>query len=239
MKENRFGLSGNALKGIAVITMLIDHIGAVIVQRTCMFPQFDMEFWRQIYGPLRSIGRVAFPIFCFLLVEGFLHTKDVRKYLTRLLIFAVISEIPFNLAITGDVWNRNFQNVYWELAMGLVVIWLIHRMEKKPVSLLGQIIWTALMLALGMSLAEVLSLDYGFYGVFSIVVIYLCRKNRLVQAAAGALTFWWELPAPAAFLPVACYNGKRGRGRKYAFYIFYPAHLLILYIIARAIGCPY
>lgn len=239
MKESRFGLSGNALKGIAVLTMLIDHIGAVIVQRTCIYPQFDTEFWNQIYGPLRSIGRVAFPIFCFLLVEGFLHTRNVRKYLTRMLIFAVISEIPFNLAITGDLWNQSYQNVYWELALGLTVIWLIRIMEEKPVAVFWQVIWTVLILALGMVSARMLNLDYGFYGIFSIVVIYLCRKNRLIQATAGALSFWWELPAPAAFLPVVCYNGKRGRGLKYAFYIFYPAHLLILYIIARAIGCPY
>ena len=239
MKENRWGISGNFLKSIALITMLIDHIGAVIVHRIISLPQFDGEFWTQLYYPLRSIGRVAFPIFLFLLVEGFLHTRKVTKYLGRLLIFAVISEMPFNLAIAGSLWSFSYQNVYWELALGLVVIWLGRKMEEKPLHYSIQLVLKLLFLTAGMVLAEVLNLDYGLYGIFSVFVLYAARKNRIKQAVFGAVSFLWENPAPLAFLPVVFYNGKRGRGLKFAFYIFYPAHLLILYLIARAIGCPY
>lgn len=239
MKENRWGISGNGLKWIALITMLIDHVGAVIVIRMLNLEQFDRAFWLQIYSPLRSIGRVAFPIFLFLLVEGFLHTRNVGKYLGRLLIFAVISEIPFNLAIAGSVWSLKYQNVYWELALGLVVIWLVRIVGEKPLHFSIQVVLKLLILTAGMVLAEVLALDYGLYGMISIFVIYQARDNRFRQAALGAATFLWENPAPLAFLPILCYNGKRGRGLKFAFYVFYPAHLLVLYLIARAIGCPY
>ena len=101
--ENRRGISGNGLKLIALLSMLTDHFGAVVVERTRVFNQFDTQFWDTIYGPLRSVGRLAFPIFCFLLVEGFIHTKDVKKYFFRLMLFAFLSEIPFNLALTGAI----------------------------------------------------------------------------------------------------------------------------------------
>ncbi len=242
MKENRFGLSGTALKMIAVITMLIDHIGAVIVQRTQMFEQFASREWlwlNQSYEMLRDVGRLAFPIFCFLLVEGFLHTRNEKKYLIRMLLFALISEIPFNLALTGNLMDRRFQNVYWELSLGLVVLMLMRWAEKGRLPALLSFIYKASVTVAAMLLAELLCFDYGLYGILSIAILYLFRSNRLSQALAGGVSFSWELPAPVAFLAVACYNGKRGRGLKYPFYIFYPAHLLILYGIAIAIGCPY
>ena len=242
MKENRFGLSGTALKMIAVITMLIDHIGAVIVQRTQMFEQFASREWlwlNQSYEMLRDVGRLAFPIFCFLLVEGFLHTRNEKKYLIRMVLFALISEIPFNLALTGNLMDRRFQNVYWELSLGLVVLILMRWAEKGRLPALLSFIYKASVTVAAMLLAELLCFDYGLYGILSIAILYLFRSNRLSQALAGGVSFSWELPAPVAFLAVACYNGKRGRGLKYPFYIFYPAHLLILYGIAIAIGCPY
>ena len=242
MKENRFGLSGTALKMIAVITMLIDHIGAVIVQRTQMFEQFASPEWlwlNQSYEMLRDVGRLAFPIFCFLLVEGFLHTRNEKKYLIRMVLFALISEIPFNLALTGNLMDRRFQNVYWELSLGLVVLMLMRWAEKGRLPALLSFIYKVSVTVAAMLLAELLCFDYGLYGILSIAILYLFRSNRLSQALAGGVSFSWELPAPVAFLAVACYNGKRGRGLKYPFYIFYPAHLLILYGIAIAIGCPY
>ncbi|MGN1314803.1 MAG: TraX family protein [Lachnospiraceae bacterium] len=237
--ENRRGISGNGLKLIALLSMLTDHFGAVVVERTRVFNQFDTQFWDTIYGPLRSVGRLAFPIFCFLLVEGFIHTKDVKKYFFRLLLFAFLSEIPFNLALTGNIWDERYQNVFWELTLGLLVMWLIRLVEEKQFSFVIQTLWKLLVITAGMAAGEWLSLDYGLYGIFSIGILYLCRGRRFNQLLAGAATFLWENPAPVAFIPIAFYNGKRGRGLKYAFYIFYPAHLLILYAIARVIGCPY
>ena len=237
MEEKKWGISGSTLKMIALVTMLIDHIGAVVVARAMYTPEFDQAFWSSIYLPMRQIGRIAFPIYCFLLVEGFLHTKNVKKYVIRLLLFAVISEIPFNLALTGNIFDLRYQNVYWELALGLISIYILRYFEKKSYPYWLQISVRLTVLIVFVLLAEFCQLDYGAYGIFSIIVLYVCRQNKWTQMGAGALSFLWEIPAPLAFLPVACYNGKRGKSVKYVFYIFYPAHLLILYFATLVIGC--
>lgn len=239
MELKKPSLSGSTLKIIALVTMLIDHIGAVIVQRTMSMPGFDHDFWSSLYWPLRNIGRLAFPIFCFLLVEGFIHTSNVKKYLSRILIFALISEIPFNLGITGDLFNLNFQNVFWELALGIVAMMCLKKIEEGNVNYVLQVVLRLSVIAVFALSAEILNLDYGMYGIISIVALYVFRQNRVSQLLAGAVSFYWEQVAPLAFLLIAFYNGKRGRKIKYAFYAFYPAHLLILYIIARVIGCQY
>ena len=239
MEVKKPSLSGSTLKIIALVTMLIDHVGAVVVQRTKSMPGFDHDFWGSLYGPLRSIGRLAFPIFCFLLVEGFIHTSNRKKYFSRMLMFALISEIPFNLAVTGDLFNLKYQNVFWELALGIVALVCLEKIEEVNSNYIRQVILRLAVIggfALG---AELLKLDYGMYGIVSIVALYMFRQNKISQLLVGAFSFCWERVAPLAFLIVAFYNGKRGRKIKYAFYVFYPAHLLLLYIIARLIGCQY
>ena len=237
MKDREWGISGSTLKMIALITMLIDHIGAVVVARAMYTPGFDQSFWNSIYLPMRQIGRIAFPIYCFLLVEGFLHTKNIKKYVMRMFLFAIISEIPFNLALTGNIFDLRYQNVYWELALGLISICILRFLERKPYPYWLQVFGRLTTVMVFVFLAEGLQLDYGAYGILSIAVLYVCRQNKGTQLAAGALSFLWEVPAPLAFLPIACYNGKRGKSGKYVFYAFYPAHLLILYVAAKVIGC--
>ena len=239
MEIKKPSLSGSTLKMIALLTMLIDHVGAVVVQRTMSMPGFDHDFWNSLYGPLRSIGRLAFPIFCFLLVEGFIHTSNSKKYVSRMLIFAIISEIPFNLAVTGDLFNTEYQNVFWELALGIVALMCLKKIEEKNFNYIMQVILRLVVIGGFTFGAELLKLDYGMYGIISIVALYVFRQNKLPQLLVGAVSFCWERVAPLAFLIIAFYNGKRGRRIKYAFYVFYPAHLLILYIIARLIGCQY
>lgn len=239
MELKKLSLSGSTLKIIALTTMLIDHIGAVIVQRTRSMPGFNHDFWNSLYDPLRSIGRLAFPIFCFLLVEGFIHTSNQKKYVSRMLIFALISEIPFNLAVTGEVFNLNFQNVFWELALGIVALMCLEKIEEENYSYSMQVILRLVVIGGFAFGAEMLKLDYGMYGIISIVALYALRQNKRTQLLVGAVSFCWERVAPLAFLIIAFYNGKRGRKIKYAFYAFYPAHLLILYVIARIIGCQY
>lgn len=239
MELKKTFLSGSTLKIIALVIMLIDHVGAVIVQRTMWMPGFDHDFWNLLYMPLRYIGRLAFPIFCFLLVEGYVHTSDIRKYIRRILLFAVVSEIPFNLAITGKVFDLNYQNVFFELAWGIGAMHCLAIVEKKGKNYVLQVILRLGLIILFALSAEHLNFDYGMYGIISIVALYVFRQNRLMQLLIGAFSFYWEPVAPLAFLLLAFYNGKRGRKIKYAFYIFYPAHLLILYVIARVIGCQY
>ncbi len=253
--ENKWGINGSTLKLIAIIVMLIDHVGAVIVER--MIVQINGGgIWVNGLGntnvqpelmklivcdvTLRSIGRLAFPIFCFLLIEGFLHTRNVCKYACRLFVFALISEIPFNLAISGKVFTFAYQNVFFTLLIGLFVMIAysyIDKIQKSNVwKKILRMVFYLLSFAAGMVLAELLNTDYAATGVFGIMMLYIFRRWKATQMIAGCLSFSWEVTAPLAFLPIFFYNGKRGLRLKYAFYIFYPLHLSILYLIAYAMG---
>lgn len=211
---NQIGLSGSTLKILAVISMLIDHTAAILLQPS-----------QPYYTLCRSLGRLAFPIFCFLLVEGYIHTRDVKKYGLRLFWFAMLSEIPFDLAFSGSILNLYYQNVFFTLLLGLVVLYFLDSCQKPPVRVL--------ILLLGMAAAALLRTDYSWKGIAAIVVLYELRRDRLWQALTGAITFSWEPPAMLAFLPIYFYNGKRGISIKYLFYIFYPAHLLLLVCIKQ------
>ena len=223
------GISGSTLKLIAIITMFIDHLGATVL-RTVLGCQSVLEdpilrnTWGNIYNLSRDIGRLAFPIFCFLIVEGFLHTKNVKKYA------GLISELPFDLALKGSWYYPEKQNVYFTLLIGLLVIAGIARITKNGTK---NMFLSLLPLAAGMYLAFWIDTDYSYKGVFLIAVLYLLRYTRLYQCIGGAAAVSWELPAPLAFIPVYLYNGKRGRQMKYFFYWFYPVHLLLLHTIAN------
>ena len=121
------GISGSTLKLIAVFSMLVDHAGATVLRTLCHLPSITavpgrQTFFVSAYNLSRSIGRIAFPIFCFLLVEGFLHTRSAAKYAFRMLLFAVVSEIPFDLALKGAWYYPEKQNVYVTLLIGLLVL---------------------------------------------------------------------------------------------------------------------
>ena len=124
-------LDSDALKLIAIVTMLIDHIGAAILLPAGMMAVNTLNSWIDIYGLSRSIGRTAFPIFVFLLVEGFFHTHSRKKYFGRLLLFALLSEIPFDMAIYGKPVYMGSQNVFWTLVIGFLTIWGIENFCGK------------------------------------------------------------------------------------------------------------
>lgn len=235
-----FGLSGSALKWIAIVTMLLDHIGACVIAEYMMnssgfaayqgYAGLSYEqkmFWYNAYYVLRYIGRLAFPIFCFLLVEGFSHTRDVKKYALRLGLFCLISEIPFDLAFRGALFNWNYQNVFFTLLLGLLGIWGMEYFKKKGTWPLGVLCMAAAAVA-----AELLHTDYGAFGVIVIALLYLFHQNRWLQVASGVIAILiyggMEMWGSLAFLPILLYDGSRGKQPKYFFYIFYPAHLLIL-----------
>lgn len=224
-------LSGSSLKIIAIVTMLIDHIGAAILYETV-----HTEYGVRIYYLFRTIGRIAFPIFCFLLVEGFLHTHDVKKYALRLGVFCVISEIPFDLAFTknGDsIWIH--QNVFWTLFIAFLVMVMMNEIEiKMPFSSfqMKRTLQLACML-FGGAIAYFMRTDYDYKGVFAICALYIFRRKRWQQLIVGALCFLWEPWAILGFVPIFFYNGKKGLSMKYFFYLFYPAHLILLYGILQ------
>lgn len=230
------GISGSTLKLIAILSMLIDHAGATVIRTIWQSPVIaaDAELrqlWSEIYRASRSIGRIAFPIFCFLIVEGFLHTHNVWRYASRLSLFALISEIPFDLALKGSWYYPQKQNVYFTLLIGLLVLIGLRFFETSKRRLL-HIFWPLVLIA-GMYAAFWIDTDYNYKGVFLIAVLYLLRRERLQQCVGCAVSVAWEMPAPIAALPIFLYNGTRGRQMKYFFYWFYPVHLLVLYAIAN------
>ena len=203
------------LKCIAIVSMALDHTGAVL---------YPSQIW------LRCLGRIAFPIFCFLIVEGFFHTHDVRRYMGRLGVFALISEIPYDLAFRGVPLEYAHQNVFFTLLIGIGMMILLERNREWPVK--------AVILLLAMWLAVLIRSDYNFRGVLLIFVFYIFHESRWLAVTAGG--FWNFLYQGViqkygvlSVLPLALYNGERGRKMKYFFYIFYPAHLLLLYGISR------
>lgn len=230
MSRQSHSLTGSSLKKIAVITMLIDHIGACVFERGLLLVDKIrndaalFEMLRNTDRILRLIGRVSFPIFCFLLVEGFLHTHDRKKYALRLFLFALISEIPFDLAIRGRFFDPAYQNIFFTLLIGLLAMMLCDYFGQKKkhaaqlYSLLGALL-----------LAHFFHTDYSYRGVLLIELFYLFRYNRVNQVIAGAVAFCWEITAPFAFIPIWFYNGERGKSGKWFFYWFYPVHLLILW----------
>lgn len=182
VKKQRKGISGSTLKLIAIITMLIDHTAATILDRFLIVKGVNsldandiqgINDFLQKYGSLyyldtamRLIGRLGFPIFCFLLIEGFLHTHNVWKYALRLGIFSLISEIPFDLAIYGKAFYFNSQNVFFTLLIGLLVIYAIQTITEKA----DHIKWQTPLALIG-----VISAGCGIAYVFNSVSVYIYK----------------------------------------------------------------
>lgn len=253
MVRQRMCLSNSALKMIAVITMLVDHIAAVLLVKLLiqngtwelieyngsrMLNILSAEHMDMInlYQWMRNVGRIAFPIYCFMLVEGYMRTRNIKKYLVRILVSAFISEIPFDLAFTGKLFYWEYQNVMFTLFLGLFAMYAGNIVEEKFHN--GWFRWpgTAAVWLAAAGLAELMLADYGAKGVGCIFVLYFLRHIRKWQLVGGALSFIWEMPAPAAFLLIGLYNEKKGTSMRHFFYAFYPVHLLILYGISAALG---
>lgn len=166
------GLTSTHLKIIAIIAMLIDHIGAVVVPyfQSVYAHSLESIFWTQMMiTPMRLIGRIAFPIFAFLIVNGFFHTKDLKKYLIRLSLFALISEPFFDFALFGQFFNASHQNVFFTLALGLAAIWGYDNISKKNSA---NFIAGLFVACIGF-ITVAMKTDYEFYGILTIFLIYL------------------------------------------------------------------
>lgn len=215
------GISGSTLKIIAMISMLIDHIAVVFLKE-----------YTEIYSFLRKwIGRMAFPIFCFLLVEGFMHTGNRMKYAIRLFLFALISELPFNFILYGSLFDNKHQNIFFTLLIGLLMMWGMEKAEQKIENVWFQWMLKGMIIAAAAFLAEKTFCNYRAMGILAIALLYLFRFEKWAQIVVGVAAFCWEPTAMLAFLPIAFYNGKRGLRLKYVFYLFYPVHLIILYLL--------
>lgn len=216
MDNRSFGFINNfTLKMIAIITMVIDHIGYVFLTPNTAY-----------YDIARAIGRISFPIFCFLIIEGFFHTRSHINYLIRLIVFAVISEIPFDLAFHKTLFYWDSQNVFITLALGLTAIFCMEEMNNRRVFVIP--------LVFVLALAIFSHCDYGIGGVLLICMFYVTRHNPGIRIFLTGLILYLfynptELYGMIALIPILCYNGKRGPRAKMVFYWFYPVHLLILH----------
>ncbi len=215
-------MSSFMLKCIAMLTMLIDHVGFVL------FP--EQMIWR-------IIGRVAFPLFAFLIVQGVLHTSNWKRYGIRLLLFAFLSEIPFDLATSGQWVNFYSQNIFFTLLFGMLVVEASIYFEAQ-----GKVVYGfGLAFVIGF-LCDILRTDYGMLGILIIYSFYMCRYSKMATATMTIVLNFVEgtpqLFAGLAVIPIYFYNGTLGLKNKwiqYGFYAFYPVHLLILAAIAGRI----
>ena len=228
-------LSGSTLKLIAVITMLIDHTTLWIMTLYPLAgePLFHLEGPLTYYWLGRSIGRIAFPIYCFLIAEGSRHTHDKKQYGIRLLLFALVSEIPWDLLHYGTVFQPKSQNVFFTLLLGYCCI-LVY--EKYRGQFSEQL--TAL---LGLLIVDMLiGADYGIRGMALILLLYLLHESPILMGLLGCCFLNEGAATLPAFFLIGMYNGKRGfvRGRlvKYFFYAFYPLHLLVLWLLRQRLG---
>ena len=233
MNNEKKMISADSLKWIALITMFIDHIGAGIFEKSPMFMS-GHGAWDLL---LRSIGRIAFPIFCFLLVEGYIHTHSRLKYGVRLLAFALISEIPFDLLFRQKFFTLKYQNVYFTLILGYICMIAMGYLKEKIKGCLSYIP-QLIVLALGAVIAQFMNTDYGAWGVALIGVIFLFSKDRKIQCIISAcfilvtsfmgLISELEAFAALAFIAIAFYSGQRKNSvNKYVFYSLYPIHLSV------------
>lgn len=237
------GLSGSTLKIIAIVTMLIDHVGATIVENIMYSLAGNQQAVMTAYYvmlSMRIIGRLAFPIFCFLLVEGFFHTKDVKKYTLRLFIFALISEFAFDFAFEQSFLEFSHQNVFFTLLIGVLMMWTIEYFKNRFKD--NKTAFMALSAAVAVAaslLADLIKCDYGSLGIIVILMMYIFRNNKILKTLTVCLIFALisnfsiQSLAGLAFIPILFYNGKKGLSLKYFFYAFYPVHLLILGLIVK------
>ena len=222
-------LSGSALKALAIFAMLVDH-SAICFQpllKTGLFTAFHIRFTP--YVLLRGFGRIGFPIFCFLLAEGFRHTSSKPRYALNLLVFALLSELPYNLFNCGAL-RYERQNVFFTLLLGFLGMWMLERFREMPLRSAFSL------LALGVC-AKLLNADYGWAGYLLMLLLYALAEQPVLQLFAGITLLSWPAGVALAFPPLNLYNGERGfvKGKlaKYFFYVFYPAHLCLLWLLHR------
>lgn len=249
-------MSAFALKIIAMVTMFIDHLFA-----SCIDP-YGVDVWNisrhivpgtgtTLYWISRMIGRIAFPIFCFQIVEGVRYTKNWKRYMARLALLALISEIPFDLALKNFQIDMSSQNVFLTLLFGMMIVTFMKVVDQDW----KYLVWPVLVFGYGYMAKFIFHTDYDWSGVVCIAVMGLMNEPwekvfrpytpavsqmiHVVFAALGIFVLYYknsfEIYGFFALLPIALYNGRKGYSSKkvqYAFYFFYPVHLIVLFVIA-------
>ena len=245
--SKNFELTAAVLHIIAMTLMLMDHLWATLL---------PAKEW------LTCAGRVAFPIFAFMAVEGYFHTRSFKKYILRMLLFAVLSEIPFDLMYGGTWFYPVHQNVLWTFLLSLLGVWLMEQVRKKGKTWMYLLVCVLVVLA-GLVLGTLCMVDYYGAGVLTVFVFYFLHGRKwwcfLGQLAAlywlnvellGGLMYPVQLfgmefelcqqgLALLALLPIWLYRGRQGYHSKpfqYLCYAFYPVHMLLLVVVLNFIN---
>ena len=229
--NNRFSkiriFSGVQLKYIAFLSMLIDH-----VNKALMYPLLtENGFLRYVSDVFDILGRVAFPIFMFFLVEGFFKTGNRFKYLLNLIIFGIISEIPFDLFQSAVFFQPNSNNVMFTLVLALVMIWVIDELKVPKSYIIPPVLWFPVSIIIVITvclLSMIWGLDYEYHGILIAYFFYIFRNNPILSIIGGYLSIIKIPWALLGFGLTLTYNGERGKQNKILNYLFYPVHLLIL-----------
>ena len=221
--------SGAQLKYIAFLSMLADHVNKALI-----YPFLSGEgILQHISDVFDILGRIAFPLFAFFLVEGFFKTGNRKKYLASLLIFGIISEIPFDMALSGVFFEPNSNNIMFTLALMLITIWTIDILKEKMQNMSKYTWYPVSFVIVGIMciISMVTGLDYEYHAIMIGYLFYIFYNKRVFAIFLGYLAIFKEVWSLLGFSLILTYNGKRGKQNKLFNYCFYPVHLLILGIL--------
>ena len=237
--KKNIGISGGTLKFLAALMMTAYYFAVIIIHNGKLYGFVDEYYqmaiateegalWLRLYDFLVIFRHFSFPIFAFLLVEGFIHTSDFRKYFIRVFIVALISEVPYDLSFYNETYNLHQQNPVFTLAAALLVMFFMKKWWKRPL-----LKWLAV--AVGCGIAYLGRFQYGWYGVLAVSLMYNFNREKIFQMlggaaaiAAGSISSRF-LPV-LSFIPIMLYNGERGRfDFKWFYYIYYPLMLTAFY----------
>lgn len=233
-QSDRFFFTSGHLKIIACLTMFLSHLA--------------QSYLLYILGYIRIadlsmlIGRVGMPIYCFMVAQGMVLTKDKKSYLKRLFIFALVSEIPYDLAFRNTIFEYYNQNVIFTLFLGALLIYIWQVIEDKSYKVYIKISLMLIIAILFCFLAQMMFTDYSYKGIIAISLLYLSFSNKYLTALVLFLSFYFEayVTGYSLYIPfivylsiplILLYNGKRGKYSKYGFYLFYPGHLMLIYFL--------
>ena len=218
-------MTGFILKIIAVITMLCDHAGYIMLGK---------------FSFMNYIGRLSFPIFAFLITEGYKHTKNLKKYFARLLIFAIISQIPYMLFL--NTFSNSFSlNILFTLILGLLGITIYDKIKYKPLGIIIVILFSII--------AHFSHFDYGWFGIATIFIFYIFKEKKLLMylffCIVVFINYFYNYITSLrieylfiiffcslSLIPINLYNEKKGKDMKYFLYVFYPLHLIVFYLFS-------
>lgn len=212
-------------------SMLIDHFNKGIVYNIMIINGYSPNWLAVCSDIMEILGRVAFPIFLFLIAEGFFHTRSKIKYFLYLVSFGIISEVPYDMFVSGRFVEWGEQNMFFTLALALLTIWAIDLLKDKFKKKFLWYISIAVITFASGYISALAGFDYTYYGIIIPVIFYLLYQRRLVASFLSYAVIIKELWSFTGFALINLYNGERGKINKWIGYVFYPAHLLIIGLI--------